>query len=78
MHSKGNLLSKVSEMNAVRHVHFVIAETSRPSEGRSATAPLKARLPLKPATGRKPMTPEERHADMMRRFPRTMAYLAEH
>jgi hypothetical protein len=44
----------------------------------SATGDARLRLPVKPAPGRKPMTPEERHADMMRRFPRTMAYLAEH
>jgi hypothetical protein len=54
-------------MNALRQADF-------------ATAPLKARprLPVKPSPDRKPMTPEERHADMMRRFPRTMTYLAEH
>jgi len=54
-------------MNALRPAAFV-------------AAPLKVRprLPAKPAPDRKPMTPEERHADMMRRFPRTMTYLAEH
>jgi hypothetical protein len=58
---------KEGEMNALRQTAF-------------ATAPLKdrPRLPVKPAPDRKPLTPEERHADMMRRFPRTMAYLAEH
>ena len=63
-------------MNAVRYAHFVTAETLRPSESESARA--RPRLPVKSAPDRKAMTPEERHADMMRRFPRTMAYLAEH
>jgi hypothetical protein len=69
-----------TEMNVVRYAAFTTAETSRPSDSGGVPAPLKGRprLPVKPAPDRKPMTPEERHADMMRRFPRTMTYLAEH
>ena len=45
---------------------------------RGEEKPARMHVPVKPAPGHSPMTPEERHADMMRRFPRTMAYLAEH
>jgi len=74
---KNALPSGSAEMNAVQYAHFVTAEISRPSESEGAPAP-RPRLPVRSAPPRKPMTPEERHADMMRRFPRTMAYLAEH
>jgi hypothetical protein len=44
----------------------------------SVDAPARPRLPVKSNPGRKTPTPEEHVADMLRRFPKTMAYLAEH
>lgn len=61
----------VTEMNAVRHAHFVTAETPRPSDGRSAPAPMKAR-PRK-----HPRSFDEMREDASKRFSNILAQLAK-
>ena len=58
-------------MNAVRYAHLVAAETSHPSDSRSATAPLKAR-PRK-----HPRSFDEMREDASKRFSNILAKLAK-
>lgn len=69
---KDALPSGSTEMNvAVRHTDFATAETVRPSDRKSATAPRKAR-PVK-----HPRSDEEFFVDIEMRFSKTLAYLAK-
>jgi hypothetical protein len=58
-------------MNAVRYANFVTAETPRPSDSRSATAPLTAR-PRK-----HPRSFDEMREDASKRFSNILAKLAK-